>query len=137
MKTLNRFLEAQDKNYSDALSEITNGKKTTHWMWYVFPQLAGLGHSEMAKFYAIENLREAEDYLNHPVLGKRLTEIATALLKHSDKTAHQILGAPDDVKLQSSMTLFSRLPHTNPVFEQIINQFYNGEADSKTIELSK
>lgn len=131
---LARFHTAQQNAYSYALSEITNGKKTTHWMWFIFPQLLGLGNSEMAKRYAIHNKHEAEAYLDDPVLGARLREISEALLTHKDKTASQVMG-PDDVKLRSCMTLFATLPNADPVFKEIINAFFSGEEDRRTLEL--
>jgi len=133
VKTLDRFLSAQDKNYREALSEISNGRKLTHWMWYVFPQISGLGTSDMAKLYAIENFEEAQAYFNHPVLGKRLVEIADALLKHKNKSALEILGSPDDLKLHSSMTLFSKVDHADPVFDKILHHFYDGTPDQGTL----
>lgn len=135
--TLDRFLKAQDTNYNDAFAEISNGRKTTHWMWYVFPQIAGLGKSEMAVHYSIADLQEAKAYLQHPVLGKRLEEISFALLKHKDKSANEILGSPDDVKLHSSMTLFSSLEDAPTVFKEIIHHFYDDQVDSATIKLLK
>lgn len=135
INTLDRFLKAQDNNYADALDEISNGKKTTHWMWYVFPQLSGLGKSEMAKYYGIANFKVAEQYLKHPVLGKRLEEISSAILQHTDKSAYEILGSPDDLKLQSSMTLFSSLEDAPGVFKEILHHFYAGQADSATVKL--
>ncbi|MFW0718220.1 DUF1810 domain-containing protein [Pedobacter sp. N23S346] len=133
--TLERFLKAQDANYADAFAEISNGRKTTHWMWYVFPQLSGLGKSEMAKYYSIANSQEAKEYLKHPVLGKRLEEISSALLKHQDKSAYAILGSPDDLKLQSSMTLFSSLEDAPTVFKEILHHFYSDQIDSATVKL--
>jgi len=135
--TLERFLKAQDTNYNDAFAEISNGRKTTHWMWYVFPQIAGLGKSEMAVHYSIADLQEAKAYLQHPVLGKRLEKISSALLKHKDKSANEILGSPDDVKLHSSMTLFSSLEDAPTVFKEIIHHFYDDQVDSATIKLLK
>jgi uncharacterized protein (DUF1810 family) len=133
--TLQRFTEAQARNYADALTEIKNGKKRTHWMWYVFPQIQGLGNSEFARLYAINDMEEAEAYLNHPVLGSRLKEISNALLQLQSNDAHQIFGNPDDMKLQSSMTLFSLLTNTDPVFEEVLKKFYNGEKDPKTLQI--
>jgi uncharacterized protein (DUF1810 family) len=135
--TLDRFLKAQDTNYKDALAEIKNGRKTTHWMWYVFPQLSGLGKSEMAQFYSITNFEEARQYLKHPVLGKRLEEISSALLKHSDKSAYEILGSPDDLKLQSSITLFSSIENSPTVFKEILHHFFEDQPDLATIKLLK
>ncbi|MFD1258822.1 DUF1810 domain-containing protein [Mucilaginibacter terrae] len=133
--TLQRFTQAQANNYADALAEIKNGKKRTHWMWYVFPQIQGLGNSEFARLYAIHNMEEAEAYLNHPVLGSRLKEISTALLQLQSNDANEIFGSPDDMKLQSCMTLFAMVADTNPVFQQVLNKFYNNAKDPKTLEL--
>jgi len=135
MKNLDRFIEAQEKNYEDALSEIKKGKKTSHWMWYVFPQIAGLGHSDTAKFYAIEDLDEAKAFLNHPILGKRLVDISTALLIHQDKTAHEILGSPDDVKLHSSMTLFNHIDKENEIFSEVLAKYFDNKRDLNTTAL--
>jgi uncharacterized protein (DUF1810 family) len=133
--TLQRFTEAQALNYTDALAEIKNGKKRTHWMWYVFPQIQGLGNSEYARLYAINDMEEAEAYLNHPVLGSRLKEISNALLQLQSNDPYQIFGSPDNMKLQSSMTLFSLLTNTDPVFEEVLKKFYNGEKDPKTLQI--
>jgi uncharacterized protein (DUF1810 family) len=130
---LSRFTEAQENDYRVALSEIQNGKKRSHWMWYIFPQIAGLGFSETSRFYAIVNLQEATDYLNHPVLGKRLVEISEALLATEGKTANQIFGNPDDLKLKSSMTLFSAVKGAPPVFEQVLDKYFGGAKDQKTL----
>jgi len=132
---LARFTEAQARNYHDALSEIRNGRKRTHWMWYIFPQIQGLGLSETARFYAIKNRREAEEYAAHPVLGPRLLEISAALLGLKSNDAHAILGSPDDMKLQSSMTLFAALPAAPAVFQQVLDKFYGGAQDEKTLRL--
>ena len=133
--TLQRFTEAQAHNYADALAEIKNGKKRTHWMWYVFPQIQGLGNSEFARLYAINDMEEAEAYLQHPVLGTRLIEISNALLKLQSNDPYAIFGSPDDMKLQSSMTLFSLVPNADPVFDKVLQKFYNGEKDSKTSQI--
>ena len=135
MSNLNRFLEAQETDYAAALAEIKRGRKLTHWMWYIFPQIAGLGFSSTSKFYAIEDAAEAESYLAHPVLGARLLEISNALLEVEDKTAHQIFGSPDDVKLKSSMTLFDALKNTNPVFQKVLDKYFDGAKDARTLEL--
>ncbi|MET0571009.1 MAG: DUF1810 domain-containing protein [Pedobacter agri] len=135
MKSLDRFITAQSDSYDHALSEIRKGRKTSHWMWYIFPQIEGLAHSDTAKYYALEDTVEAENYLNHPVLGKRLTEISEELLKHKNKTANEIFGYPDDLKLHSSMTLFSILPNSNPVFKNVIAAYFNGADDEKTIRI--
>ena len=132
---LERFLDAQATDYSRALSEIRNGRKQSHWMWYIFPQIAGLGLSDTAQFYSIKNRNEASDYLNHPVLGNRLIDISSALLRIDGKTANQILGSPDDLKLKSSMTLFSLLSDTDPVFQEVLDKFFDGQPDQRTIAI--
>jgi len=116
------------------LSEIKNGKKQSHWMWYIFPQLQGLGFSETSEFYAIKDIDEAKEFLLHPVLGKRLVELCNELLKLQSVNANSIFGSPDDLKLMSSMTLFSSL-NMNPVFQMVLEKFYNGKKDSKTLEM--
>ena len=135
MAELSRFIKAQDNDYERALSEIKSGKKRTHWMWYVFPQIKGLGFSETAKYYSIENIKEAEAFLAHPLLGARLIEISNALLELPSDDAYAILGSPDDAKLKSSMTLFSSLHNTNHVFEAVLNKFFNGMKDEKTLAI--
>lgn len=132
---LKRFLDAQAKDYDRALAEIRNGRKQSHWMWYIFPQIAGLGFSEMATFYAIRNLQEAGDYLEHPLLKSRLIGIANALLSIDGKTANQIMGSPDDLKLRSSMTLFSLVKNADPVFQAVLDKFFQGQPDLKTRSL--
>jgi len=132
---LTRFLNAQNQTYLRALEEINNGRKTSHWMWFIFPQLTGLGHSETARYYAIQNLREATDYLRHPVLGKNLIAIASALLLHEGRTAMQILGTPDDMKLRSSMTLFSQVDDADPVFREVLLKYFGGHFDPITLGL--
>ena len=131
---LDRFVKAQESDYLQALSELRKGQKKGHWMWYVFPQIAGLGYSEMSKQYAIKNLEEAKEYLAHPILGKRLIEISRSLLSHQ-ATARQIMGSPDDLKLRSSMTLFSIVPQTDVVFDQVLQKFFGGDKDPATLEL--
>jgi len=135
VKGLPRFLEAQNQTYLKALSEIRSGEKTSHWMWYVFPLLKGLGRSDMAQFYGIENLKEAEDYLAHPVLGKHLAEISEALLRIEGKSAIDILGSPDDLKLQSSMTLFRAGSNSNSIFQEVLDRYFGGQPDSRTLSL--
>ena len=134
---LQRFLDAQEKDYQIALSEIKNGKKQSHWMWYIFPQIAGLGFSETSKFYAIKNTHEAREFLNHSVLGSRLIEICNELLNLETNDAHTIFGAPDDLKLHSSMTLFSSLQNANPIFQKVLDKYFDGKKDSKTLEILK
>lgn len=135
MDDLKRFTEAQSEDYADALAEIKAGRKLSHWMWYIFPQIAGLGFSSTSRFYAIKTKAEAESYLKHPVLGKRLIEISNALLEIKGKTANQIFGSPDDMKLKSSMTLFGALDNADPIFQQVLDKYYDGAADQKTLEL--
>ena len=132
---LERFLAAQEGDYEKALAEIKNGRKTSHWMWYIFPQIAGLGLSSTSKFYAIKDRQEAEEYLAHPVLGNRLIEISNALLEIEGKTANQIFGSPDDVKLKSSMTLFGALDNTNPIFQKILDKYFDSAKDVRTLEV--
>ncbi len=133
--SLQRFTEAQERDYQAALTEIRNGRKQSHWMWYIFPQIQGLGFSATSKFYAIKDLHEAADYLNHPVLGKRLVEISAAILQLAGNNATSIFGNPDDLKLKSCMTLFAALPHTNPVFNLVLEKYFKGAKDSKTLQI--
>ncbi len=133
--TLHRFLDAQQNTYQQALSEIKNGRKRSHWMWFIFPQIAGLGFSETSKLYAIKNLQEAQLYMDHDMLGSRLIEISNALLDIESNTANQIFGSPDDLKLKSSMTLFSELDNSNPVFNAVLEKYFNGTKDAKTLQL--
>ena len=132
---LNRFVTAQENQYEIALSEIKKGKKRSHWMWYIFPQLAGLGRSGTSRIYGIKNLEEAISYLQHPLLGKRLEEISISLLQLPGNNANTIFGSPDDMKLRSCMTLFSEVPDTSPVFENVLRKYFNGIKDSLTLEL--
>lgn len=134
---LERFIEAQEEDFAIALKEIKQGKKVSHWMWYIFPQLAGLGYSSTAKYFAIKDIDEAKQYLEHPVLGKRLVEISEALLRIPPHiSAHSIFGTPDDLKLHSSMTLFEYVdsPHKD-LFGRVIDKYYNGKRDSVTLLL--
>jgi uncharacterized protein (DUF1810 family) len=133
--SLNRFIEAQQTHYPIALAEIKQGKKRSHWMWYIFPQIEGLGFSETSKFYAIKDIEEAEAFLKHPDLGNRLISICNELLKQGEKNANIIFGSPDDLKLKSSMTLFSLVPNADPVFQLVLNKFFNGEQDRKTMSI--
>lgn len=132
---LKRFIEAQEADYQIALSEIKNGRKQSHWMWYIFPQIHGLGFSETSKFYAIKNIQEAEEFLMHPILGYRLNEICNKLLELKSNDANKIFGSPDDLKLKSSMTLFSSLDNSNPVFQSVLEKFFNGTKDNKTLQI--
>lgn len=134
---LERFVEAQDAGgtYAQALRELRAGRKTSHWMWFVFPQVAGLGHSAMAQTYAITSLDQARDYLAHPVLGARLRECTAALLTHAGQSAEQILGGVDALKLRSSMTLFARADPREPAFVTVLEAFYGGDPDGRTEQL--
>lgn len=130
---LQRFVEAQDQagTYERALAELQVGQKTSHWMWFVFPQIAGLGSSSMARTYAIASLEEAQAYLDHPVLGPRLLTCSNALLGITGKTAEDIFDETDAIKLRSSMTLFSRVSG-EPVFQQVLDRYFEGKADEVT-----
>lgn len=132
---LKRFLDAQNQVYLKALSEIRNGKKETHWMWFIFPQLKGLGQSETARFYAITDLQEATEYLAHPVLGRHLVQISEELLHIKNKSANALFGYPDDLKLRSSMTLFANVENTNPVFTAVLDKYFNNAQDEMTLRL--
>ncbi|MCW2952852.1 MAG: hypothetical protein JWQ48_2022 [Conexibacter sp.] len=131
---LHRFVDAQDQAhaYERALCELRAARKRSHWMWFVFPQIAGLGHSPMAKTYAISSLAEAKAYLDHPVLGPRLLESARALARSSGHTAGEILGETDATKLRSSMTLFARAAPEQPLFQEILDRYFGGDADTAT-----
>ncbi len=129
-----RFITAQEGTYERALAEIINGRKVTHWMWYIFPQIKGLGFSETAKFYAIADIQEAEAFLRHPVLGERLIRICKELLKAKSDNALEIFGSPDHLKLKSSMTLFGSLK-MEPVFDSVLDKFFNGEKDERTLSI--
>ena len=131
---LRRFVEAQDGVYERALGELRGGRKTGHWMWFVFPQIAGLGFSAMSQRYAIGSLAEARAYLAHPVLGERLRECAAAVLAVEGSSAEQIFGGIDAVKLRSCMTLFHRADPSEPVFEAVLEKYFAGLADPATDE---
>ena len=132
--TLNRFLTAQERSYDAALAEIKAGRKRTHWMWYIFPQIAGLGMSSTAQYYSIQDRLEAEEYMEHPMLGARLLEISRALLTLESSDATAVMGYPDDLKLRSCMTLFAQVSD-DPVFEAVLDKFFGGRPDSRTLAL--
>ena len=132
---LARFVEAQARDYNQALAEIKAGRKRSHWIWYVFPQLDGLGFSSMSRRYAIKSVDEAKAYLAHPVLGKRLVEICDAALAVEGKSAHDVFGSPDDMKLKSCATLFASVSPPGSVFERLLEKYFQGERDGKTLEL--
>ena len=132
INSLDRILEAQERMYEIALKEIKNGEKKSHWMWYIFPQLRGLGRSQMAYVYGINGLKEAKAYLAHPVLSARLIEISEALLDHKDEDIKDILGDIDAMKLRSSMTLFALISKDGSIFHQLLDCFYEGKFDECT-----
>ncbi|CUH63447.1 hypothetical protein TG4357_00678 [Thalassovita gelatinovora] len=132
---LDRFLLAQQRNYADAEREIAQGRKTTHWIWYVYPQLRGLGRSNFAQLYGIADLTEAAAYLAHPVLGARLRQMMALMLTHRGHRPEDILGGIDALKLRSSATLFAELPGADPVFSEVLNAFYDGQRCDKTLAL--
>ena len=132
---LSRFVRAQKHVYADALSEITNGRKRTHWMWFVFPQLAGLGVSATSQRYAIATVDEARAYLDHPILGPRLLECSESLLRVEGRSATAILGTPDDLKLRSCATLFASVSAPGSVFDRVLEKYYGGARDPKTLRL--
>jgi uncharacterized protein (DUF1810 family) len=130
---LERFVTAQRGSYDDAIAELRRGRKTGHWIWYVFPQIAGLGRSPTSQRYAIGSLDEARAYLQHPVLGPRLIEAASAVLGNTESTAEQIFGELDAMKLRSSMTLFQRAEPDEPVFGRVLDRFFEGIPDAETM----
>jgi uncharacterized protein (DUF1810 family) len=131
---LSRFLEAQASDYERALQELKAGRKRTHWIWYVFPQVAGFGSSSDSRLYAIGSKSEAEAYLAHPVLGARLRECSEALLNQEGRSALEIMGNPDQIKLWSSMTLFSEVDIPGSVFDSVLERYFSGHSDPKTLE---
>ncbi|KNZ40902.1 DUF1810 domain-containing protein [Acetobacterium bakii] len=133
MEGIERFIKAQEHSYQKALQEIKNGRKRSHWMWYIFPQIKGLGYSSTAKYYAIQNRAEALAYMAHPVLGSRLLEMSGELLKLETSDANKVFGQPDDVKMKSSMTLFYMVSGTS-LFKQVLDKFFSGELDVFTID---
>ena len=134
---LSRFHKAQQGSYETALAEIRSGRKCSHWIWYIFPQIQGLGFSSTAQYYAIENLEEAKAYLADPVLRERLLEISNALLALDSCDPSEVMGYPDDLKLRSSMTLFSLAEPECTVFRDVLEKFYDGQEDSRTIALCR
>jgi len=132
---LSRFVQAQAEVYEQALSEIRNGRKRSHWMWYIFPQYAGLGSSPTSKRYAIRSLAEAEAYLRHPVLGPRLSQCAEAALAVTGQSAADVFGFPDDLKLRSCATLFARVSPPGSVFERLLDHYFGGARDDETVRL--
>ncbi len=132
---LNRFLKAQEGVYDRALAELRAGEKRSHWMWFIFPQIEGLGHSPTTRLYSIKSLEEARQYLAHPVLGPRLKECAEAVMAVHGRSASDIFGHPDDWKLQSSMTLFELVSGPHSAFERVLEKYYQGKRDSRTLQI--
>jgi uncharacterized protein (DUF1810 family) len=132
---LDRFVLVQEDNYARALDEIRGGQKRSHWMWYVFPQYNGLGHSSMSKRYSIKSVAEAEAYLRHPILGPRLLECCEAALGVEGRSAVEIFGSPDDMKLKSCATLFARVSSAGSVFDRLLNKYFEGGRDDRTLRL--
>ncbi|HTU23469.1 MAG TPA: DUF1810 domain-containing protein [Gemmataceae bacterium] len=132
---LGRFSLAQQDDFDSALTEIRGGKKRTHWMWYIFPQLDGLAFSSTSKYYAIKSIDEARAYLEHPVLGARLNQCAEAVLEVEGRSATEIFGSPDDLKLRSCATLFACVSPAGSVFDRLLEKYYGGERDVKTLRL--
>jgi uncharacterized protein (DUF1810 family) len=132
---LQRFVSAQDGIYEEVLAELRSGHKRTHWMWFIFPQIQGLGSSATSKYYAITSRDEARAYLDHPVLGKRLVECIQALLSVHGRSASAIFGFPDDMKLKSSMTLFDAVSARGSVFSQVLDRYFQGQRDRKTLDI--
>ncbi len=130
---LQRFVDAQARNYAEALAELRRGRKTSHWMWYVFPQIAGLGASAMAQTYAIGSPAEARAYFAHPVLGPRLRDCVAATLAVQGRTAHEIFGSPDDLKFRSSLTLFAQAAPDEPLFREALEAYFDGKPDPRTL----
>jgi uncharacterized protein (DUF1810 family) len=132
---LSRFVQSQEDDYEQALSEIRKGKKRTHWMWYIFPQIDGLAFSSTSKHYSIKSVEEAKAYLAHPILGPRLLECAEAVLHIDGRSATEIFGPPDDLKLKSCATLFACVSPSGSVFERLLQKYYRGGRDEKTLQL--
>jgi uncharacterized protein (DUF1810 family) len=132
---LERFVRAQERDYPRALAEIKNGRKQSHWMWYIFPQFTGLGASEMSRRYAIRSLDEARAYLAHPILGSRLRECMAMLLEIEGKSAHDIFGSPDDLKLRSCATLFAQVAPNDSSFRHVLATFFANTGDAETLRL--
>ena len=132
---LKRFVRAQESDYRRALEEIAAGRKRSHWMWYIFPQFAGLGLSSTSRHYAIGSLDEARAYLAHPILGPRLIECAGATLTVEGRSAHDIFGSPDDMKLRSSATLFALVSPEDSVFQRVLERYFDGKRDERPLDM--
>ena len=132
---LSRFVQAQEDDYEQALAEIRSGRKRSHWMWYIFPQIDGLGFSSTSRLYSIKSIAEAEAYLSHPVLGPRLVECAEATLRVEGRSAFEIFGSPDEMKLRSCATLFACVAPAGSVFDRLLDKYFQGQRDGKTLRL--
>lgn len=132
---LERFIDAHNKFYDVAYSELKNGKKQSHWMWYIFPQIKGLGKYSTSEYYGIQSLDEAKAYINHPILSNNMIKICQVLLSLESNNPTEIFGRPDDMKLKSSMTLFSLAADDNRIFVRVLDKFYNGKLDNRTIRI--
>ena len=134
---LNRFIEAQVDSYESAMGELSRGRKSGHWIWYIFPQIDGLGSSDITKLYAIKSIEEAQAYLEHPVLGERLIESCEILLRLEDVSISDVMGFPDDLKLKSSMTLFTEVSPPSSIFSEVLNKYYEDDLDQTSLEIIK
>ena len=132
---LDKFVRAQQRDYAAALSEIRSGRKRSHWMWYIFPQIQGLGMSSTAQFYGIKDLEQAKDFLDHPYLGRNLIEISSALLALDGNNPTAVMGYPDDLKLRSCMTLFELADPSCDIFPAVLEKFYGGRRDEQTLRI--
>jgi uncharacterized protein (DUF1810 family) len=135
LNDLSRFLSVQQNIFAQVVKELRNGKKTSHWMWFIFPQIEGLGHSSTSKYYSIKNINEAKEYIDHPILGMRLLECCNIILKIDGKTASDIFGYPDDIKLRSSLTLFHSIAPEHKVFADVLKKYFASDQDEKTISI--
>ena len=134
---LNRFIEAQVDSYESAMGELSRGRKSGHWIWYIFPQIDGLGSSDITKLYSIKSIEEAQAYLEHPVLGERLIESCEILLRLEDVSISDVMGFPDDLKLKSSMTLFTEVSPPSSIFSEVLNKYYEDDLDQTSLEIIK
>ena len=134
---LNRFIEAQVDSYESAMSELSRGRKSGHWIWYIFPQIVGLGSSDITKLYSIKSIEEAQAYLEHPVLGQRLFKSCDILLKLEDVSISDVMGFPDDLKLKSSMTLFTEVSPPSSIFSEVLSKYYEDDLDQTSLEIIK
>ena len=134
---LNRFIEAQVDSYESAMGELSRGKKLGHWIWYIFPQIVGLGSSDITKLYSIKSIEEAQAYLEHPVLGERLFKSCDILLRLEDASISDVMGFPDDLKLKSSMTLFTEVSPPNSIFSEVLSKYYEDDLDQTSLEIIK